>query len=290
MQVLWSQSIAAPLRGLALARERGWVLAWDSADGLHLWDRRGRPQAHRRAPGALTAVACAEDGGSFAAAGERGELWSLAPDLTVRWERPLGQRGGAVALDPFGRHVAVADGGGALRLFDREGKELWKVSTFRPLRHLAFVPESPAIAGSADYGLVICFDAEGKLLWRDGLVAHIGSLAVSGDGGVIALACFTEGIYCYGVERPQTKRIAQAAPCHLGAVSYDGDVFLTAGLQNQVALRDHDGAVRREWTAEGPIAGLALGPLADFAVVGLAEGRVLALTPRTSAPRPEPTV
>jgi hypothetical protein len=288
MQVLWSQKIAAPLRGLALARERGWVLAWDSADGLYLWDRLGRRQAQRRSPGVLAAAACADDGGSFAVAGERGELWLLAPDLTPRWERPLGERGAAVALDPLGTHVAVADGGSSLRLFDRQGKELWKSPTFRPLRHLAFIPEKPVLAGSADFGLVACFDADGKLLWRDGLVAHVGSLAVSGDGAVIALACFTEGVYCYGVEQSQPKRIAQAAPCHLAAVSYGGDVFLTAGLQNQVALRDPDGAVRQELTAEGPIAALALGALGEFAVVGLAEGQVLGLTPRTSPRRPEP--
>src|SRR5262249_37260907 len=142
---------------------------------------------------------------------------------------------------------------GGLHLFDRQGKAVWKVTTPRPLRYLAFIPEKPMLAASADFGLVACFDAAGKPLWRDGLVAHVGSLAVSGDGAVIALACFTEGLCCYAVDRGQPQRIAQAAPCNLAAISYTGDVMLTAGLNDQAALRDREGAVREEFTADGAI-------------------------------------
>jgi hypothetical protein len=274
---LWTQKVSAPLRGLSLARERGWVLAWDAQDGLHLWDRAGRRQAHRPAPAGLAAAACADDGGSVAAVGGRGQVWLLAPDLTPRWERSLSHRPAAVAIDPFGEHVAVADGGGTLHLFDRTGRTVWQTPTPRPLRHLAFVPEKPVLAGSADFGLVACFSAEGRCLWRDGLVAHVGSLAVSGDGSTIVLACFTDGLCCYGVERPQPQRIPQAAPCHLAALSYAGDTLLTAGPENEVCLREHDGTVRGRFAAEGPAVALALGALGDFAVLALAEGKVQGL-------------
>jgi hypothetical protein len=280
MQLLWSQKIAAPLRGLVLARERGWVLAWDATDVLHLWDRLGRRQAHRQAPAALTAAACADDGGSFAAAGEQGQVWLLAPDLTPRWQRAVPRGAAAVALDPFGGHVAVADVAGNLHLFDRRGAAVAQVMTPRPLHHLAFIPEKPVLAASADFGLVACFDADLRCRWRDGLVANVGSLAVSGDGSLIALACFTEGLCCYAADRSQPTRVAQAAPCHLAAVSYAGDMVLTAGLKNQVALRDREGAVQQEFTAEGPVAALALGALGELAVLGLAEGQVVGLAPR----------
>jgi hypothetical protein len=277
VQALWSQKIGAPLRGLGLARERGWVLAWNSAGEMHLWDRLGRRQAHRSAPAGLAAAACADDGSTFAAVGVLGQVWLLAPDLSPRWERSLGRPGSAVALDLFGGHVAVADVAGGLHLFDRHGKAVWKAMTPRPLRYLTFVPEKPMLAVSADFGLVACFDAAGKPLWRDGLVAHVGSLAVSGDGAVIALACFTEGLCCYAADRGQPQRIAQAAPCNLAALSYTGDVLLTAGLTDQVALRDREGAIRAEFSAEGAVVALALGALADFAILGLTEGQVVAV-------------
>jgi hypothetical protein len=268
-----------PLRGLSLARERGWVLAWDSQDGLHLWDRAGRRQAHRPAPAALAAAACADDGGSVAAAGGRGQVWLLAPDLTPRWERSVPQPPAAVAIDPFGDHIAVADGGGVVHLFSREGRLLWQASTPRPLRHLAFVPEKPVLAGSADFGLVVCLDAGGACLWRDGLVAHVGSLAVSGDGSAVVLACFTDGLYLYAVDRPHAKHLPQAAPCHLAALSYAADTLLTAGPENEVCLRERDGLVRARFSAEGAVVALALAALGDFAVLALAEGKVQGLSP-----------
>jgi outer membrane protein assembly factor BamB len=277
VQLSWSQKVSAPLRGLALARERGGVLAWDAGDGLHLWDRAGRRQAHRQAPAPLAAAAGADDGGTFAAAGQRGQVWLLAPDLTTRWERVVPQPATALAVDAFGEHVAVADAAGTLHLLDRDGKPLWQANTPRPLRHLAFVAERPVLAGCADFGLVACFDAAGRVLWRDGLVAHVGSLASSGDGGVVVLACFTEGLCCYAADRSQPRRLPQAAPCHLADVSYTADTFLTAGVENQVFLREPDGTVRGLYAAEGPVAALALGPLADYAVVALTEGKVLAL-------------
>jgi outer membrane protein assembly factor BamB len=279
VHLLWTQKISAPLRGLSLARERGWVLAWDAQDGLHLWDRAGRRQAHRPAPAALAAAACADDGGSVAAAGGRGQVWLLAPDLTPRWERAVPQPALAVAIDPFGEHVAVADGGGGVHLFNREGRPMWQASTPRPLRHLTFVPEKPVLVGSADFGLVLCLDAGGTCLWRDGLVAHVGSLAASGDGGAIVLACFTDGLCRYAVDRPQPQRLPQAAPCHLAAQSYTADTLLTAGAENEVCLRERDATVRARYSAEGAVVALALAALGDFAVLALAEGKVQGLAP-----------
>ena len=120
---LWSRKLAAPPRGLALARERGWLLVWDAEHGLHLFNRSGEPQARWQTADALTAACCADDGGSFAAVGAQGQVWMLAPDLSPRWERTLPQRGTAVALDPFGQYLAAADGRGGLTLYDRHGPD-----------------------------------------------------------------------------------------------------------------------------------------------------------------------
>jgi hypothetical protein len=279
VQLLWTQTVAAPLRGLCLARERGWVLAWDAQDGLHVWDRAGRLQAHRTTPAPLTAAACSDDGERLAAVGARGQVWLLNPDLTVRWERGVRQTAAAVALDPFGEHLAVADGGGKVQLFDATGRKLWQATAARPLRYLSFVPEKAVVVGSADYGLVTCFDEGGHCLWRDGPVAHVGSLAVSGDGSTIALACFTEGLCFYAVDRPQPQRLPQAAPCSLAALSYAGDTLLTAGPENEVALRQRDGSLCGSFTAEGAVVALGLGALAEWGVLALAEGKVLGLQP-----------
>src|ERR1700730_17025387 len=98
----------------------------------------------------------------------------LAPDLTPRWERTAPQRGTAVALDPFGRFLAAADGGGGLTLFDAKGRPRWRAANTLPSQHIAFIPERPALAVAADFGLVACYDIAGDLLWRDAPMAHTG--------------------------------------------------------------------------------------------------------------------
>ncbi len=277
MQLLWSRKLAAPPRGLVLARERGWLLLWDSEHGLHLFNRSGEPQARLQTADALTAACCADDGGSFAAVGARGQVWMLAPDLAPRWERTLPQRGTAVALDPFGQYLAAADGRGGLTLYDHNGQARWNAANARPLQHLAFIPERPALAATADFGLVACYGVAGNVLWRDAPVVHTGALAVSGDGTVIALASFSGALSCYSLEDPKRRVLKQAGPCRLVAASYDGDAFLTADLEQRLHLHDAAGAVRGEWPLESAPTGLALSALGDEAYVALADGRILGL-------------
>ncbi len=277
VQLLWSRTTAARPRGLALARERGWLLTWDADHGLHLFNRSGEPQARWQSADALTAACCADDGGGFAAVGARGQVWMLAPDLTPRWERMIPKRGTAVALDPFGQYVAAADGRGGLTLFDRQGRARWHADNARPLEHLAFIPERPALAAAADFGLIACYSVSGTLLWRDAPVAHTGGLAVSGDGAIIAAACFSDGLCCYSLDGPKRRSLANAGPCRLVAASYDGDVFLTADLEHRLHIHDAAGAERGECPLECPPTGLALSALGDEAFVALADGRLLLL-------------
>jgi hypothetical protein len=285
MRLLWSQSISAPVRGLSLVREREWALAWDGPNGLYLFNHAGVIQAQRPSPVPIAAACAAEDGGAYAIGGLQTPLvcW-LAPDLAPRWQRSLPQRITAVAMEPLARCVAVADAGGTLRLLDAGGQTLWKATTPRPLHHLAFVPEKAILVGAADFGLVLCFGASGECLWRDGLVAHVGSLAVSGDGNYVLLACFSDGLHRYSTDGPGSQqRIPLESPCRLAAVSYDGDSLLTADRPQRLCLRDPKGDIREQLNLDAPVAAVALGALADFAVAGLASGTILRFDERTTS-------
>lgn len=277
MQVLWSRKLAAPPCGLALARERGWLLVWDSEHNLHLFNRSGEVQARRQTADALADACCADDGSGFAAASVGGQVWMLAPDLTPRWERMRPRPATAVALDSFGQYLAAADGRGGLTLYDRNGRARWNAANARPLQHLAFIPERPALAAAADFGLVACYGAAGNVLWRDAPMVHTGSVAVSGDGATIVLACFSDGLSCYALEDRKRRGLEGMGPCRLAAASYDGDAFLTADLEQHLQLRDAAGAVRGEWPLESAPVSLALSALGDEAYVALADGRILML-------------
>jgi hypothetical protein len=169
----------------------------------------------------------------------------------------------------------VADAGATLHLMDARGRTQWKATTPRPLHHLAFVPEKPVLVGAADFGLVLCFGASGECLWRDGLVAHVGSLAIRGDGSCVLLACFSDGLHRYNTAGAQQQRILLESPCRLAALSYAGDCLLTADRPQRLCLRDSKGGIREQINLDAPVASAALSALADYAVVGLANGTVL---------------
>jgi hypothetical protein len=274
---------ARPL-GLALARERGVLLAWDDNQWVYLLNRKGERQGQRRCAGAVSAGGCADDGSAYAAAGGRGEVWWLAPDLMPRWERSVPGPALAVALDPFGQCLAVADARGHLSLFDRHGRQLARVQTPRPLCHLAFVPEAVRLLGCADLGLLACFDPAGRCLWREGLVAHIGALAVSGDGSRIALACFSEGLRIYSLSGRKEGGLAPPEPCRLAALTYDGARLLAGGMGNRLVLLDREGRTLDTLTLDGPAISLTLAALGEWAAVALADGRVLGVDLRPPAP------
>jgi hypothetical protein len=128
--------------------------------------------------------------------------------------------------------------------------------------------------GAADYALVICHDLNGKCLWRDGLVAHIGSLVTAGAGERIALACFSAGLQCYSSAGTNTGRISIPEACRLAAISFDGRLFLVAGLTNRLFLADDKGKILCDERFESPIVALALGALGKDAVLAFADGRV----------------
>jgi len=277
IQPTWTHALSARPRGLALARERGWLMAWDDNHWLYLLNQAGQRQAQVRMATPVAAACCADDGSAVAALGAGGEVWWLAPDLTTRWERALAVPALAAATDAFGHYLAAADSRGGLTVFDRAGKTVVQVQSPRPFHFLAFVPAAPNLIASADYGLVACFDLTGKWLWRDGLVTLAGALSVSGDGESIVMACFTEGLQRYNLAGRNLGRLPVIEPCRLASVSFDGRLTLATGMSNRLLLLNDRGQLIASQALEQSPVAIALGALADRANVALPDGRVLGL-------------
>ena len=78
----------------------------------------------------------------------------------------------------------------------------------------------------------------------------------------------------YGLKNSRPERQPMADACRLAVPSYDGRSILTAGLTSRRALLDRKGRVQGEQRLEAPATALALGALADRAVIGTAAGLV----------------
>jgi hypothetical protein len=275
MHPTWSHPLPAALRGLSLAREKGSLLTWDETHWLYLLNRDGQRQAQRHLDRNLASACLSDDGSACVAASTAGDVWWLAPDLTTRWHISLAAAPLAVACDPLGQYVAVADERGKVHLFHRLGNAVLGIPCPRPVYHLAFVPEEPVLLASADYGFVGAFDLAGRCTWRDGLVAHVGALAVTGNGNQVVLACFSEGLQRYGRDGRRLERLTLEESCRLVAVSFQGKRLLVGGLSKRLLLLDPNGKVLATHALEQPAIAVALGPLGDYAVAALADGTIV---------------
>ena len=273
--VLWSVPLQGSPRGLSLAREKGWLLAWDDNQWLYLLNHTGQPQGQSRQRNAITVACCADNGSALAAVGSLGQIWWLAPDLSVRWERSLPARPVTAAIDPFGQYLAVSDVRGGLRVFDCHGRPVLETQSPRPFHHLAFVPGAAYLVGSADFGLVACLTLKGDWVWRDGLVIHVGSLAVTATGDQIICACFTEGLHRYALTGGKLAPFSTVEPWRLAATSFDGQRILVGGLSPRLHLLDSAGKTVRTFTLDAPPVALTIDPLGQGGYVALPDNRIL---------------
>jgi hypothetical protein len=271
-RVLWSQTFSNRPGGLVLARERGWLFLWDKQQWVYLFNRQGVRQGQVQLSAPLTGACCAEDGSAFAAIGAGGEVWWLAPDLSVRWSRSLPGPALAATLDAFGHYLAVSDERGNLVIFDHLGHTFGRTQTPRPLHYLAFVPAASRLVGSADFGLVAGYDVRGQQLWRDGLVQNSGCLTVNGDGSTVLLACYTEGLQHYSLDGKNRGRIVTPEPCYLASLSFDGRLIFAGSLNCRLLLLDDDGQVLAAFPVDKPPVSVALTPLADYGIAVLKDG------------------
>jgi hypothetical protein len=206
-----------------------------------------------------------------------GTIYWLAPDLAVRREQKVAGRVLGLALDSFGGYLAISTNNATVELSDCTGRSCFRVSTPRPLHHLAFLAEAPFVIGCADYGLVLCLDLKGNVVWRDGPVSHIGSLAVNGDGTEIVLACFTDGLRRYDGQGKPRASFSIAETCRLATMAYDGSIILVAGLGQRLLLLDSAGRVKQRKELDDAPRALAIGPLGDYAVVAQSGGPILCI-------------
>jgi hypothetical protein len=271
---VWTTPLDESPLGLLHQREAGGLVVWGERGGLTALSRRGTVQARTRFP-EPPRVAVADDGSAVVAATADQLSW-LAPEQQARWQRSIPSPATAVALDPFGRFLAVADGQSRLEILDRDGRRVLTAECPRPFRHLVFVPAAPALIAAADFGLLARLELpSGEWAWRASVVAHVGGLAVADSGEPVVLACYSAGLRRFSAAGKPVP--TPDLPGQSVAVTFDGRLTVVLGPDDTLTGLNPLAEVVFAGTVDEPVRAMALAALGDTAFVATVGGAVRAL-------------
>ncbi len=270
----WTFHTEAPLVDLQRARESGETILGDDAGGLCRLDRRGRVTALSRGYHALRMVATDDVGQHTATVSGDVQLAMLDATLRSQWVIDLPDVVTALAVSPYGGHLAVGLANGNNVVYDVDHRRVCHFETDRPLQFLRFVPAEQTILGAAEYGLIAQFDFSGKTIWETTLPANIGDLACTGDGKRISATTFTQGIKHFDQHgQPNGSYLLEGTPQHL-SVSYLAYRLAVTTLEGHLYWLDQEGDLA--WGAVVPeaVQRICAEPLGDGLICGFQSGRI----------------
>jgi hypothetical protein len=283
----WTRNTLGQLAGLATAAETDAVLAWDTAQRLHVWDTKGLPLGEQALRFLPAAAAISGDGRWVVVSDKVGRLSWYDDRLTLQFDyatevAPLG-----FALEAYGQYVLLSDRQRHGWLFTRQGKPMAEFETPRPLHHLAFLLPEASWIGCSDYGFIGCYDAQGQSRWRDKPLVNVASFATDGSS-LVALACYTEGLLLYEPLGGVGTAAALPGTCRQVRVSGNGKYLwvlrdLTGRGGLSLSLLRSEGTVLGNLVVPATTTYLAAGALGTTCVYGTSEGQIVKVVAKLPA-------
>jgi hypothetical protein len=286
-ETAWTVMTDSPLKGMALAREAGTILAWDEGNQLYLFDVKGDALSYSRVPSRILAGTISDEGGLIAllVESEIPELLLLDADFSVEQQKPAPSEASFVALDAHGRFLAVGTRHNVLHLLNRYARPVGRLETIETVAHFCFVPDRAIAVAAAAFGMMagVALDPmrggrlETEILWQERLMSNVGRLAVSGDGGMILASCYTLGIQRFDL------RGRNEGSYHLGGTvshavpDFPGRTIAAATLESELAIMNSAGNVRWRTTLLRSITALEMDPLGRYVIYGHATGEIVRL-------------
>lgn len=273
----WSFSTDAPLTDLRVARESGDVIAADSSGGLYLLDRAGHVRALTRTAHELRQLAWADDGSQGAVLVDDASVGCFDRQLQFRWMRELPQETLAVAMAPFGTHLAVSLANATNAFYDAENRSISKFESLRPLLHMQFLHTVPELICAAEHACFARYQLNGEAQWVEKLWSNVGDLAVTADGKSIFLAGFAYGVQVFDGHGSPKGSFVMDGTTKLVSATYTRKLILSATLERHLLCLDFDGNLK--WLLELPddVCRIFLSPLGDWLVCGFVSGRIVRL-------------
>ncbi len=168
--------------------------------------------------------------------------------LELWWEARVTGRVTAIAAAPYASHFAFATDGSRIHVVTSERKEVTTIECRRPIEHLHFLAERPAIIVASEYGELSCYSVSGELEWSDGKAGNLGMTAVSEAGNRLIIAAFNHGVQVRDLAGEQLGTFAiDGIPCAVACSSLRERVLVHT-LEGRLFCLSFSGAVL--WVAQ----------------------------------------
>ena len=225
----------------------------------------------------LLAVAQTGDAG-VAVTGEN-ELICFGEDLKPYWDARVTGRITAVAMAPYGSHIAFATDSSRIHVITSDRREVSTIEVRRPIEHLRFLSTSAALIAAAEFGELSCYDLQGRQQWSEPQVSNIGDIAVSEGGRRLFLAAFNHGVLVCDESGDQLGTFAiDGIPCRVSCSAVQRRVAVMT-LEHRIFWLNFEGAV--QWAVDlslDPPQHIAVSPLGDQLIIATQSGCVLSVT------------
>lgn len=268
-QIAWRLGTDGQLVDFCYAREAAEVILTDSSPSLVRATRSGQIQAMIRLKDPLQSLVWSDDGSAGAAIVNNNTLVRFDRMLQTEFMVSLPDTAQALAISPYGNHIAVGLLSGMNLIFNERKKKVAQFETVRPLAYMQFCGTEPLLFAAAEHGLLCCHDLQGAEVWQERLWSNVGGLEIAGDGSFLYLPGFSHGIQTFGGDGAPVGSYVLDGTIDSLAVSYEPQRLFAGSIERQLYWLDSDGELI--WTTQlsDDIVRLACDPLGEWGLVGL---------------------
>lgn len=272
--LLWTAAADAPIVATAVARESGMTFAADESGSLYLIGRTGQIESVSRGFPEADRIAWSDTGSQGAVVTRGEDVSRIDASFETLWATTMPGEVLAIALDPFGHHLAVSLHNRRTLILNWKNKRVADFETTRPLCFLRFCATEPLLIGAANHGHLCCHDLKGDEVWNERMFSNVGDLRITGDAARILIAGYNHGVQLFdGEGTHQGSYMVEGTP-KLADCTYTPENLAVATIEHQLYWLDADGEMKWSTETEEEISGLHCDPLGGAMTVAMSGGRV----------------